>query len=393
MSEFRFRFHHRGKKLPCPSCGERTWRTYWDHRLNKEAPEEFGICERINNCAYVSYPKGSNNDREEFRPIHGSPMKKTDWRCPPEIVAMTNDHRGNVFAKWIVGLLGDPAKQALRSYRVGTFPIGKKHPELAGSCIWWQIGSDGLHRSGKVMKYNEDGKRIKEHGAQWIHTLVYGKSSDELGIGQCLFGEHLLKERPDAPVSIVESEKTAIICAALYPSHVWLATGGSHGLTMEKCACLAGSNVTLFPDSGCYKEWSDKAIQIGLDVMCESFRVDDTLEALGAPAGDDIADWLVPVRRLPELFSAPNGYPPVMPYEDDLSAAARSIGRDVTELLEECKPTTFATPQRRTDGFRDDWQKEMNSPVERVFGSEQMRTFAQEMDLDLSQATIKPLNE
>ena len=72
----------------------------------------------------------------------------------------------------------------------------------------------------------------------------------------------------------------------------------------------------------------------------------------------------VPVRRLPELFSA-----------------ADSTERIIPEIV-----------QPRTDGFRDDWQKEMNSPVERVFGSEQMRTFAQEMDLDLTQATIKPLD-
>lgn len=373
----RFSFYHAGKKKFCPNCGEKTWRTYWDTKLQCEAPEEFGMCDRINSCNYVNYPKSEMNDEYvPSKPIP-PPIKNTSWRCPPDIVAMTNDHRGNVFAKWLVGILGEPAKKALRMYKVGTYPQSTKRPELSGSCVWWQIGSDGLHRSGKVMRYGEDGKRDKSVNAQWVHSLVYNKSSDELGIAQCLFGEHLLKERPDAEVCLVESEKTAIIAAAIYPDKVWLATGGSHGLTMEKCACLAGSRVILFPDTGMYKEWSNKAVIIGLDVMCESFRVDDTLESMGAELGSDIADYLVPVRRLPELFSATN-----------------STERITPEIV---KPPTMIPPEAwsgagiRTDGYRDDFQAEMNSPVERVFGSEGMRTLAQVCDLDLTKASISPL--
>ena len=43
---------------------------------------------------------------------------------------------------------------------------------------------------------------------------------------QCLFGEHLLKQYPKKVVALVESEKTAVICAGLMPRFLWLATGG-----------------------------------------------------------------------------------------------------------------------------------------------------------------------
>lgn len=48
----------------------------------------------------------------------------------------------------------------------------------------------------------------------------------EWELPQCLFGEHLLKKYPNKTVALVESEKTAIICSALMPDYIWLATGG-----------------------------------------------------------------------------------------------------------------------------------------------------------------------
>ena len=41
-----------------------------------------------------------------------------------------------------------------------------------------------------------------------------------------LLGKYLLPLFPEKPVALVESEKTAIICAGLIPKFIWLATGG-----------------------------------------------------------------------------------------------------------------------------------------------------------------------
>ena len=308
-------------------------------------------------------------EREE-KPQPAPKSKITSWRCPQKVVDHTMDHRGNVFAIWLVGLLGDKAKAALRMYGVGTYPASEKRPDLTGSIVYWQRGADGMCRSGKIMSYGPDGKRLKDKKTDWVHSLVYGKSMDDLGIGQVLFGTNLLKERPNAPVCVVESEKTAIIASCFYPDRVWLATGGSHNLNTELCMCLAGSDVTLFPDTGMYQTWTDKAISIGLDVMCDKFRVDDTLEAMGAEAGSDIADYLLPVRTLPELFAN----------------STERVTPEIVELPEGHKRPPFDwnapdKPAKHSD----------QSPIERVFGSEGMQSLKNVFNIDLSEVTIKPL--
>ena len=189
--------------------------------------------------------------------------------------------------------LGDAPLGVWTDYMVGTYPIGKKHPELAHACVFWQIGEDDLPRSGKVIQYDPStGKRVKELKAKWMHTIVTGKTMDDLGCAQVYFGTHLLKRRPTAPVAIVESEKTALICAAIYPEYVWLATGGANMISVEKSMRLAGRDVYLFPDVGCYKDWCAAALKI--DPLCKSCEVSDILEAMGAADGEDIADYLLP---------------------------------------------------------------------------------------------------
>lgn len=290
---YRYVFHRRGKKQECPSCHQRTWRTYYDRKLNQECHSDYGICDRETNCAYHNPPKSTMGDTYEPPNLPPPAPKDTSWRCPDDVVAYTANSAGNVFGAWLVGLLGDRAKQALRMYRCGTYPKSAKNPHLSGGIVYWQIGSDNKHRSGKIMAYNPDGHRRKDVGTDWVHRVVYNKTMEELGCGQVLFGTHLLKERPKANVALVEAEKTAIIASCFYPDIIWLSTGGSHNLRMELCSCLVGANVTLFPDSGQYEAWSIKAAEIGLDALCESFRVDDTLEAMGADPGSDIGDYLL----------------------------------------------------------------------------------------------------
>jgi len=226
----------------------------------------------------------------EPKPFKMPPPKRSDWRCPANIVALTQRHHKNVFAKWLVSILKEPAKEALRAYRVGTYPDSAKHPELTGAMVFWQIGTDGRERSGKVVPYGPDGKRIKELKASWVHSIVTGKSMDELGAAQVLFGEHLLAGN-NKPVAVVESEKTSVIGAIRYPSHIWLATGGSHGITVEKFLCLAGRDVTFFPDKGMYGHWCDKAADV--EPLLNSCRVSDVLEGMDAESGCDIGDLMM----------------------------------------------------------------------------------------------------
>ena len=168
--------------------------------------------------------------------------------------------------------------------------------------IYYQIGTDGMHRSGKIMQYDDHGHRRKDIKGDWVHSVVYQQSMEELGIGQVLFGTHLLRDRPFDTVCLVEAEKTAIIASALYPQYIWLATGGSSMFSVDMCMVLSGRNVIVFPDCGQYEDvdlpngttrqgWLTKSIDIG--IICESMAVSDVLEAMGAEPGTDIADYLL----------------------------------------------------------------------------------------------------
>lgn len=80
---------------------------------------------------------------------------------------------------------------------------------------------------------HETGHRVKEPHSyvSWAHRELQLK---DFNLKQCLFGEHLLIRYPDAPVILVESEKTAIVMSHFIPNYVWVATGGINGCFKEE---------------------------------------------------------------------------------------------------------------------------------------------------------------
>jgi hypothetical protein len=84
----------------------------------------------------------------------------------------------------------------------------------------------------------------------------------------CLFGEHLLKRYPKASVHIVESEKTAILCAINYGNlerDLWLSCGGLNSLnkSMLDIPIAEGRNIYLWPDKDGVQEWQQVADKLG----------------------------------------------------------------------------------------------------------------------------------
>ena len=136
----------------------------------------------------------------------------------------------------------------------------------AGDVIFFQIDKEGRCRTGKVMKYDlVTGHRIKDNSSicpvTWIHALMKRKGllPEEWELSQCLFGEHLLSRYPDRTVALVESEKTAIICAGFIPEYVWLATGGKTSLG-NKLDALSGRKVVAYPDVDAYDYWRERLV-------------------------------------------------------------------------------------------------------------------------------------
>ena len=221
------------------------------------------------------------------------------------ITLETIDYRDNNFVQYLITLFGlDKAHDLVAAYRIGN------SSHWPGATIFWQIDITGKVRTGKIMLYNrQTGKRVKEpfNHITWVHSLLVG-SGEEVGsrqftvgsqtaatanctpatanfhLKQCLFGEHLLAENPEAIVAIVESEKTAIMASAMLPGFVWLAAGSLNNLNERICKVLQYRQVLLFPDLLAYDKWKAKAQQLTLQLPGTTFKVFKELERM---ANDD----------------------------------------------------------------------------------------------------------
>jgi hypothetical protein len=129
----------------------------------------------------------------------------------------------------------------------------------------------------------------------WIHSILKKQQAlpEEWLLSQCLFGEHLLGGNPEKVVVLVESEKSAVIGSAIFPGHVWLATGGKSRLREEKLRVLTGRTVLLSPNADGYAEWKQRA---GSMNFCKAI-VSDIIEKNATPKQKadhiDIADWII----------------------------------------------------------------------------------------------------
>lgn len=123
----------------------------------------------------------------------------------------------------------------------------------------------------------------------WVHTNLKAAHllPPEWKLTQCLFGEHLLQDKVNANVALVESEKTAVICSLLLPEYTWLATGGKSQFN-DRLMVLKGRKVTAFPDIDGYDEWRKKAKNYPmLDIT-----ISDILERNATP--ENATEWFMP---------------------------------------------------------------------------------------------------
>ncbi|MBO5804402.1 MAG: hypothetical protein J6R25_04935 [Bacteroidales bacterium] len=87
--------------------------------------------------------------------------------------------------------------------------------------------------------------------------------------------------------------KTAIICSAMMPQYLWLATGGKSGLTSERLNSLKGRKIIVFPDIDAFKDWQQKIFTFPhLDIRISSLLEDNATPADRA-AHIDLADWIL----------------------------------------------------------------------------------------------------
>ena len=283
----------RQQKTTCPHCGKKKcFVRYVDtHNGYQYVADTVGKCDHQHSCGYHYKPSEYYHDNQwatepKASETHCAPIPLPPFQPLPMEYVQRSHSPQSIFWQWMAGTvaprLGLSQERLQQIY--DDYLVGATQKE---DVIFWQIDEQQQVHGGHIMQYRIDGHRNGFQG--WTHTPLIraGLLPPDWMLYQCLFGQHLLSQRPNAHLCIVESEKTALIMAAHQPEYLWLATAGSGGLTPEKVQCLQGRRVTLFPDSGCYEKWS-RQMQLtqGID-----YNVSQQLEAY--PANTDLCDVLL----------------------------------------------------------------------------------------------------
>ena len=355
----KYKYHllrYSGKKsrLTCPECGRPHCFTPYVDENDQIVSPQYGRCDHESSCGYVLYPP----TEQQYQP---QPMRRPTFKPSPKPVSNLCTIPQNIVQKTIrKDLLSDfllflstlfdkpTIERLIDQYQLG---ITK-----SGDVIFYQIDCHGKCRTGKVMKYNpQTGHRIKDDTAKtpitWVHSLLkqQGVLPQDWELTQCLFGEHLLHQFPDHVVCLVESEKTAVICSALMPDCIWLATGGK-GQLNDRVEVLSGRKIIAFPDVDGFDTWQEKAAErphLGI-IVSDLLERNATQEDRDAHI--DIADLLI---RWVHSYSSSQAVCSINPVFQEIQKYISSeYYQEVLALIEDfdlevvgVKKIPFASPQ------------------------------------------------
>ena len=291
----------------CPACERlRCFTLYIDDNGNILHPT-VGRCDHESSCAYHYTPRQYFHDHPEHRHFvipsersesrdlhhdrHARPDRPSSGIIPQNLIPPPS--ATNHLITFLKTMIPSSAiDRIIADYRLASTPDQ--------AIIFLQIDQDNQCRTGKIMQYNPaTGHRIKDPNKpgriNWLHSILKRRKQlpPDWQLTQCLFGEHLLPQHQDKTVALVESEKTAIICSAMMPQYLWLATGGKSGLTSERLSSLKGRKIIVFPDIDAFKDWQQKIFTFPhLDIRISRLLEDNATPADRA-AHIDLADWLI----------------------------------------------------------------------------------------------------
>lgn len=307
-----------GKRI-CPNCKEKTFVLYVDTMNRNQAVNPVvGKCERINECKYwktpYEYYRENNIDVPYYSEVHDN-SKASDLKnansagynalrpcnsssyVDKKCFTASIKNPCNSFSVFLLRYLDDnyqALNKLILMYNIGTWNND--------DVIFWQQDIEMKLRTGKIMHYNEKGKRYKKY-IDWAHLRV---NSVDFNLKQCLFGEHLLNTFPSAKqIFVVESEKSAVILKNEYlddDNIIIMATGGLEGLTVDKFSVFEDmqKEITIIPDVGAEDDWKRKIdrIKFNLKLDMDIFDVNQFImlifnDDFKLENGEDIADYLI----------------------------------------------------------------------------------------------------
>ncbi len=229
MGRYIFQPFKTNSKIDCPHCGGRKCYTlYIDTESGELMPAEYGRCDRQNSCGYVRYP---NFGQSQVFKTNIPPPPPQSYIDKKVVASCLMWYDKNPFAIAIAEKFGQRGVEVMQMYFIGT--------TKALGTAFWTINSDLVTCSGKVINYIAKDKEDKLAPFRDKEKMPYYPFKKDDGYFACFFGQHLVKK--ESVVWIVESEKTAILCAIRWPEFTWLSSGGSTGITVQKVKALRDS--------------------------------------------------------------------------------------------------------------------------------------------------------
>lgn len=247
--------------------------------------------------------EGANN-------FHPKPAKPYTPPPPLPTLIMPNsfikhsrkDLRNDAFVDWLFRLKWDEEQRERISQVLGIYLVGTTQ-DASGFTIFWDADEEGNIRTGKMLRYDDNGHRRKDvkYSSDWVHARLLKAGKWDEGKWEarpCLYGLHLMNLYPDATINIVESEKTAILMSIAWgnlANQLWLATGGKSSFTREKLLPLIRKKrrIVAYPDADAIDEWERHAEEINYKhLLVNSEYVRNFVASPDYPKSD-IADALL----------------------------------------------------------------------------------------------------
>ena len=294
------KYSGRNSRHTCPACGRPHCFSLYVDAAGNPLASNVGRCEHLNSCGYHRTPaqyfaeNPQEHEREKYRPAEPQRQKKevrTDY-IPFDLIQKSEGTANGLMRYLSKFFAQEDLAKVTKMYHLGS--------TRRGEIIYPQIDHGGLCRTGKVMAYGADGHRVKRSecdAVDWLHARLMrqqGKAASDYHLRQCLFGEHLLSQRPNDLVCVVEGEKSAVIASLVFPQYVWVATGGKYGLSAEMCKPLAGRDVLVYADADAVGEWGEK---IKSFTFCRSIHLSDWAKDEPQGSKRDIADLIMENRK------------------------------------------------------------------------------------------------
>ena len=345
----------RKSRHECPACHDKhSFTRYLNGDTGEVIHPSVGRCNREDKCGYHYTPKQYYRDNPQLSEFSNTIKKgevtaRVKQNHPKFTQRVEEKEPGRIPKQYIIQSLGYNSNfvaflcSIFDRYTLESPTIERVMSDYYLGCtknssiIYWKIDERNRIRTGKIMRYDpETGRRVKNaNGAiDWVHTKLKRDKvlPDDFNLVQCLFGEHLLKRYPDKVVALVESEKSALIAAGVYPEYLWLATGGRSQISIDKLRVLRGRTVIMFPDTDTegktYALWKEKAGE--LEAMGCTVTVSDLLEQTASDEdkvnGFDIADYLI--RQLKASIPESNN----IPATESTQAPIRPLDREEQAL-------------------------------------------------------------